>query len=484
VRRTGIDLSSTWCRVVAADRSTRRRTGDAAALRVHDFAALPGARSNEELTAELKLLVERQGFPRRAWVNLWNVRSSHEYVLLAAGATSELETAARHRGAVGLGMSDVDITAAAAIGATRETPGRHARTEVSFFAAGSQDVCRRIQPIVDAGFVVEGVTTPCGALWSQARLRPPAMPGQVHAYVALEACQSAVGIYGNGFLLFARDLDWGYGGTAERSSVPLEREELSTRLALVLRHAFLYLKQYWEEDVSQIVLCGNLPEIRSLTGPLIERLNIDVDILDTLEGIDRVILADAFADQAATFRLALSIAANPPPVNLMPVQRAVDRIIASRRWILAAGTAAAAGFGAFLYSEAGIDRAAIAGEPAIVQREAPDRQPSAEVTPQPQARRDNVVPIHPARATSGRLRLDGQSGPALKPALLDPIVSGILFSSRRQAAVVDGRVVVAGDRVGTAVVQSIEADAVVIVTSRGEMRRLEVARPALGAERP
>jgi hypothetical protein len=63
-------------------------------------------------------------------------------------------------------------------------------------------------------------------------------------------------------------------------------------------------------------------------------------------------------------------------------------------------------------------------------------------------------------------------------------VSGILFSSRRQAAVVDGRVVGAGDRVGTAVVQSIEPDAVVIVTSRGEMRRLEVVRPALGAEPP
>jgi hypothetical protein len=50
--------------------------------------------------------------------------------------------------------------------------------------------------------------------------------------------------------------------------------------------------------------------------------------------------------------------------------------------------------------------------------------------------------------------------------------------------VIDGRVVVAGDRVGTAVVQSIEPNAVVIVTSSGEMRRLDVARPALGAARP
>ncbi len=483
MRRTGIDLSSTWCRVVAADRSSRGRTGDAAALRVHDFASLPGAGSNEELTAELKVLVDGQRFPRRAWVNLWNVRSSHEYVLLPPGGTSELEAAARQRGTVVLGMSGVDVTAATAIGATRETPGRRARTEVAFFAAGSQDVCRRIQPIVDAGFVIEGVTTPCGALWSQARLRPPTVSGQVHAYLALEACQSALGIYSNGLLLFARDLDWGYAGAVDGPSVPLQREELSARLAQALRHAFLYLKQYWEEDVSQIVLCGDLPEIRSLTGPLIERLNIDVDILDTLEGIEKASLPDAFADRAATFRLALSIAADPPPVNLLPAQRAAKRTIGSRRWILAAGTAAAAAVGAFLYSEAGIDRTATAREPPLVQREAPDRQPSATVTAQPQAERDIVAPIHPARAISGRLPADGQSGPARTPALLDPIVSGILFSSRRQAAVLDGRVVVAGDRVGTAVVQSIEPNAVVIVTSSGEMRRLDVARPILGPER-
>ena len=50
------------------------------------------------------------------------------------------------------------------IGGTRGEPGHHPKREVSFFAAGSEDIRARLKPIVEAGFLVEGVTTPCGAL--------------------------------------------------------------------------------------------------------------------------------------------------------------------------------------------------------------------------------------------------------------------------------------------------------------------------------
>jgi hypothetical protein len=39
-------------------------------------------------------------------------------------------------------------------------------------------------------------------------------------------------------------------------------ESLADRLSMELRRSFLYLKQYWEEDVSQVLLCGDMPEIR------------------------------------------------------------------------------------------------------------------------------------------------------------------------------------------------------------------------------
>ena len=142
------------------------------------------------------------------------------------------------------------------------------------------------------------MTTPCGALWSQARLRRASLPGEVHAHVAFGVSQSALGIFGDGILLYARDLDWGYAAHVGRIRRRQDREMLAGRFRPELRRSFLYLKQYWEPDVSQVLLCGDMPEIRSLTAPLIERLNIEVETLDTLEGIDAASLPEGFAERA------------------------------------------------------------------------------------------------------------------------------------------------------------------------------------------
>jgi hypothetical protein len=61
-----------------------------------------------------------------------------------------------------------------------------------------------------------------------------------------------------------------------------------------------------------------------------------------------------------------------------------------------------------------------------------------------------------------------------------PVVNGILFSNNRRVARIDGRVVAPGDHVGSAIVRSIEADAVIIVTPSGEIRRLNLSRPGIG----
>lgn len=59
----------------------------------------------------------------------------------------------------------------------------------------------------------------------------------------------------------------------------------------------------------------------------------------------------------------------------------------------------------------------------------------------------------------------------------DPVVSGILFSSGRRVALVDGVVVARGDAVRAGVVLSIEPDAVVIAEPGGRVRRVEISRP-------
>ncbi len=329
----------------------RRRRGTP--FRVHHFASVTHLDNPQALTAELKAL---SSFSRRAWVNLWDVRSSHQYLLLPLSSDAELESRARRHGASVLGMNDLDVTVATSIGATRGEPGHHPKREVSFFAAGSDDIRARLRPIVEAGFIVEGVTTPCGALWSQARLRRPSLPGEVHAHIALGVSQSALGMFADGALLYARDLDWGYAAPSLGTPVALDRDLLAERLAIELRRSFLYLKQYWEQDVSQVLLCGDMPDIRSLTAPMIDRLNIEVETLDTLDGMDTATLPEGFAERAPTLRLASSIAVEPPPVNLLPVEVTAIRTNRTGQRIVVLGSAAAVVVGAFLSGHANADR--------------------------------------------------------------------------------------------------------------------------------
>jgi hypothetical protein len=358
--------------VVDAELSGRRRRGASGAVRVHHFASVTHLDNVQALTAELKAL---SAFPRRAWVNLWDVRSSHQYLLLPSASDAELESRARRHGASALGMPDVDVTVATSLGTTRGEPGHHPKREVSFFAAGSDDIRSRLRAIVEAGFIVEGVTTPCGALWSQARLRRPSLPGEVHAHIALGVAQSALGIFADGALLYARDIDWGYAAPSIGTPVALDRDLLADRLSLELRRSFLYLKQYWERDVSQVLLCGDMPEIRSLTAPLIDRLNIEVETLDTLDGIDTAALPEGFAERAPSLRLASSIAVEPPPVNLLPAEVTATRTNRTGQRIVALGSAAAVVVAAFLYAQANVNRIDAERQLDAVRAEMSSRQP-------------------------------------------------------------------------------------------------------------
>lgn len=67
-----------------------------------------------------------------------------------------------------------------------------------------------------------------------------------------------------------------------------------------------------------------------------------------------------------------------------------------------------------------------------------------------------------------------------EPIVPDPVVNGILFSASRQVAVVNGRVVKPGDRVGPLFVRAIERDGVILTTASGLRRRVALDRPANG----
>ena len=69
----------------------------------------------------------------------------------------------------------------------------------------------------------------------------------------------------------------------------------------------------------------------------------------------------------------------------------------------------------------------------------------------------------------------------VKPVPKDPVVHTILFSSQWRTALIDGRIVRAGDRVGAWLLQAIEEDAVVFITESGQIKRLPLEQPRFRA---
>ena len=288
------------------------------------------------------------------------------------------------------------------------------------------------------------------------------------------------------------------------------REELAARLAGELRLAFLYVKQFREDDVSQLLICGDMPEIRSLTAPLIERVNMEVETLDSLDGIDTEHLpepADQFLDQVSSLRVASSVAAAPPPINLLPDAR--ERHLGSTGRIAAVvGVAAALALAAFLY-EASTTHVDVAPPKAAAVR--PEVHPSPRVSPtvQPPVPKptfdnrpatfrnqlppgnirqstvaDRRAPRAGRRLTSAEPQKGGRASSAVAAVGVsgpDPVVRTILYSSQHRAALVDGKIVRPGDYVGRSLVREIEPNAVILITDAGVVKRLPLEQPAISA---
>jgi hypothetical protein len=469
MRRTGIDVSSTTC--VAVD-GERWHDQGAEGVRLHGIASLPTHGADQAFVSALGSLIRERHFPARAWVNLWDVRSVHQYVLLPLAPADELVATARRRAAAALGVNESEIAVATSIGATRGEPP-HAKREVTFFAASVQELSERLKPIEAAGFRVEGVTTPCGALWSLASLRRPDTPREVYAYVALGARESALAIFSGRLLLYARDLGWGFADGAEDDAVALERDSLAAKLSTELRYSFLYLKQYWDQEVSQVLLTGDMPEIRSLTVPLIERLNIEVETLDSLVGFDLSNLPPGFSDRVAGYRLASAIAAVPSPANLAQTDVEAARVPTSAKWILAGGIAASVALLALLSSRSQVEPGDFEQRIAVVEQPAaPAATPASE--PEPQIRFEDLAAAEPPQDLTPLAPIPNPQSPtpSTKPAHR---ITGILLSAGRRIAFIDDQVVGPGDRVGPDTVREIRADAVVLANDAGEEHLLKFA---------
>lgn len=313
--RIGIELVPSVCRVVVVDSQSglfrRRSSGSGRVVAFHEVpyhAASPG-----QLAEELR----RLGLRGHASVAVWGLRGEHRVLSLPPAETADLEALARREAGVSAGGADVSD--ALMVGDDLDGGLR----QVTYVSVPVADVRSAIRPLTDAGLDVAGVVTPAQAHAHLVRQRVGVGSGTATAVLAVQGRTTGITVVKGGAVLFARELPWGHeSDRAIAGPAPADGGEFVARLASELRRTVVYLKQQHRTDVSQVLLCGDVSDLRALTGPLMHDLNLDVETLDSPDGFDLSRLpepADEFRSRFGAFRTAWTLAGGEAPtVNLLP----------------------------------------------------------------------------------------------------------------------------------------------------------------------
>ena len=306
--RVGIELTPVVCRFVeVADlgRTWRAQGGDSL---VRSF----GAWRATEAEAAGAALAPHRG--KTAAVVVWGTASEHRQVEVRIGSYEAMRAEALQT------LADFGVpTGAAWADIAPAGPADHVRRRVAVAVAAAPSMAAAVQPLVDAGLRVRTVMTPAAALAAIARSRRAwSVPDAIEAYVALEETAACLTLMRGGALMAARDLPWGF---LDDHGAPYEirhRDDIAVRLGDELAD---FLAAYEDEGrVSQMCICGGLPELRSTTLPLMQRFDIEVEILDSLAGIDARYLpepGEEFRERASELRLAWVAAADWTTINLL-----------------------------------------------------------------------------------------------------------------------------------------------------------------------
>jgi hypothetical protein len=198
-----------------------------------------------------------------------------------------------------------------------------------------------LAPFRDAGFVIDSVLTPPEALCLLAERRSRAAGREGEVWLALNRDAVAIAIIDDGRLLYSRTFDWQYRIPTTAREELLQRYSLVAHLAPEVSHGIDVVRTEYGTSVNAVITCGDLPDLRSLTMPLIEELDIEVETLDTLEGIrvEGNASGDAAADRAPALRLACaaaagSTAARPPVTPRVVAAAAIPLVLLGGGWLL------------------------------------------------------------------------------------------------------------------------------------------------------
>jgi len=223
---------------------------------------------------------------------------------------------------------------ATALRRSRRTLGlpRRCRVVVWGLAEGARknddDVLPLIAPLSAAGFTVDRVVSPCNALAALARLKTSRRENAT-CWLAINRGGVAIVVVRPGKQLYSHSFVWDstIGATGSQARM-LQRYSLVAHLAPEVKRAMSAAREQGS-SIDAIITCGNLPDLRSLTMPLIEELDVEVETLDSLEGlIVAREISDRLGDEASSIRLACAGA----------TARGTRPMDTSRRWLMRAAS--------------------------------------------------------------------------------------------------------------------------------------------------
>jgi hypothetical protein len=354
-----------------------------------------------------------------------------------------------------------------------------------------------------AGFEIVSVMPPAQALRRVATTVQRGVPSDAIAWLALNTFGASIAIVRDRELLFSRTFPWTYDADLPTSKAQLlQRYLLIAHLAPELSHGFKTVAETHGATVSLIVTCGNLPELRSITLPLIEELDIEVETLDSTDGLltAGTVRAEELTELAPALRLATAagLAAGAAPGR-------DSLLIQGSRFAAAAAVIAAlawAGYSFWHSSQPSPTREESVAQrtPSVASantRSARSQTPaslpnqsSIDPTPQPVATRGSDEPNRATLPVQGVPRavlpeqsrgIPSDTKTAATPhasssaaALNEPLprIDTVLIDQDRRLAILDGAVVGVGDPIGSRVVVAIAREAILLREPSGRIVRI------------
>jgi len=480
--RTSIELHADRCRIVEVHMTSERGRGPADDVQVRSFiTTVPADPRSPDFAESLQRIREDRRLARQATVTVWGLRSTHRLLHLAEGADDDVDARAVREAADDIALLEADGSRArvAVASSGLVSIGAETHREVSFTAASATDLDRRLEPLSTAGFDIVRVVTPAMALTAVARARHESVPDETAMYVSLAPHATCVAIVRDAFLLLAREIQWGHAEARDEQAESFDR-----RLAAELRRSLLFFRQRFRATADRIVLCGDIDNLRSLSGTLSAVSGLPVETLDSLSGIDATIVpepAEEFRANVAALRIAIAAGAEAPPYsNLLPSSE--GSASRSRPFVrsLAGGIAAALVLIGIWY---GVRRWSVPAAPSASDRDNASHQAGTSAPAN-----GSSVPPSPIVTPPDRPRVPAT---AVSPSAVSPptterereiVVTTILYSADRQLAIVNGRIARAGDRIGSTAIVEIRPRAIVVDSPGGGRRVVSLRVPLARAQ--